>query len=185
MLSPLPGPYRLSFSDWCQFPDDARLYEIIDGELFMTPPPSIAHQRASGRIQFRLTEYLRRTQAGELFDAPVGVRLDDENVVEPDLLVVLSVHAARVGTQVIEGAPDLVVEVLSPGTARHDLGLKRELYARHGVAEYWIVDTQTRSIEVFRLETGLFTRAGLYRPGEQLTSPLLTKFELDVAEVFL
>jgi len=180
---PLPGPYRLTYGDWLKFPDDGRLYEIIEGELYMVPPPSITHQRVSRELEFRLLTFLRAAARGEVLDAPVGVRLSDEDVLEPDLVVVLAEHAGRIGTQVIDGPPDLVVEILSPGSAGRDLGRKRELYERAGVREYWIVDPQARGIEVLALEGGRYSRFGLFQRGEVLRSALLEGLEVPVDEV--
>ena len=182
--SPLPGPYRLTYADWLQFPDDGRLYEIIEGELFVSPPPNIAHQRISRDLGFRLMTYLEEGGRGEILDAPVGVRVTDESIVEPDLAVVLREHADRIGTQAIEGPPDLVVEVLSPGTAPRDLGAKRRVYEELGVVEYWIVDPETESVEVLRLEAGRYARHGLYRRADVLRSGLLEGLEIELGPIF-
>lgn len=183
-MTAVPQAYRLTYDDWLGLPDDGRLYEILEGEIFVSPPPSIAHQRVSRNIELRLAEHLRHSAAGEVLDAPVGVRLSSDTVVEPDLLVVLSAHADRIGTQAVEGPPDLVVEILSPGTAQRDLGRKRDLYQRHGVSEYWIVDIEARTVEVLTLSAGEYARAGLFGAGDRLRSPVLPGFELALDEVF-
>lgn len=180
----LPGVYRLTYADWLRLPDDGYRYEIIDGELFVTPTPSIRHQRISRELGSRLREVLRWTGGGEMFFAPTGVRLGEDVVIEPDLLVVLTEHRARIGEQVIDGPPDLVVEVLSPGSARRDLVAKRELYARFGVPEYWIVDSEASSIEVLVVDRGSYTRAGFFRRADTLVSPLLPDLSIVLAEVF-
>src|SRR5262249_50664263 len=120
----VPSAYLLSYKDWLRFPDDTRLYELIDGELFVSPSPNVAHQRVARNLAVSLHDHLRKSGRGEVLFAPMGVRLDKRSVVEPDILVVLREHATRVRKQVIVGAPDLVLEVLSPGTARRDVGLK-------------------------------------------------------------
>ena len=185
VTSPLPGIYRLTYADWLQFPDDGRLYEILEGELYVTPPPSVEHQRISRNLEFLLLTFLRRASLGEVLDAPIGVRLSDDDVLEPDLVVVLREHANRVGVQVIEGAPDIVVEILSPGTARRDLGPKREKYREAGVREYWIVDPASGSVEVLSLRDGAYVRHGVFRKGEILRSALLADLEISLAEVFV
>ncbi len=172
----------MTFADWLEQPDDGRLYEIIDGELLVSPPPSILHQRISRDLGFRIVEYLRASGRGELLHAPVGVRLG-EDVLEPDLLIVLREHAARVGAQVVEGAPDVVVEILSPGTAKRDLVAKRDVYQTAGVLEYWIVDAVNRAIEVLVLEDGVYSRLGLFRRGDVLRSRTLPDLAIDVASV--
>jgi Uma2 family endonuclease len=181
----LPGVYRLTYRDWLGFSDDGRQYELLDGELIMTPPPSVDHQRISRQLETHLLAYLMRSKAGELLHAPVGVRLGDEDVVEPDIVVVLTEHADRIGTQVIEGAPDLVVEILSPGSARRDLGVKREKYETYGVAEYWIVDPASHSIEVLSQRAGSFERTGLFGLADMLHSPLFADLEIPLADVFV
>jgi Uma2 family endonuclease len=182
----LPAAYRLTYADWLDFPEDGRFYEIIDGELFVSPTPSIRHQDVSGNLYSFLRRHLKETNRGRIFYAPTGVRLSDERVVEPDLLVVLSEHNDLIGTQIIDGAPDLVVEILSPGTAGRDLVMKRELYARAGVAEYWIVDVEAGNIEVLALEREKsdYARFGLFRRGETLRSPLLPELSIPLDEVF-
>jgi Uma2 family endonuclease len=185
VTSPLPAVYRLKFADWMRFPDDGRLYEIVEGELYVTPPPNIEHQRISRELEFILLAFLRRERRGEILDAPVGVRLSDEDVLEPDLLVVLRENADRVGEQVIDGPPDLVVEILSPGTARHDLGPKRAKYEEAGVPEYWIVDPVSKSIEIQVLHEGKYARHALVRRDEILRSPLLPGLEVALEDVFV
>jgi Uma2 family endonuclease len=159
----LPAAYRLTYQDWLRLPDDGGRYEIVDGEIFMTPAPSIRHQDISSRLHSRLGPFLESSGAGRLFAAPTGVRFSDDVVVQPDLLVVLAEHRSRIAEQVIDGPPDLVVEILSPGTARRDLVAKRELYARFGVPEYWIVDSEGSNIEVLTPEHGAYTRFALFR----------------------
>jgi len=182
--SSIPSAYRLTYEDWLQFPEDGRRYELIDGELFMSPSPNIRHQRVSRDLEFLLLTYLRRTGKGEVLDAPVGVRLDRNSVLEPDILVVLREHASQVGEQVIDGPPDIVVEVLSPGTARRDVGIKREKYRTSGVPEYWIVDPVHASIEVLVLGGGDYVRHGLFDRTDTLRSKVLVDFEVARSEVF-
>ena len=173
----------MTFADWLQLPDDGRLYELIDGELLVSPPPSVQHQRVSRELEFLILEYLRRSKRGEVFDAPIGVRLGDD-VLEPDLVIVLNEHAERIGTQVIDGAPDIVVEILSPGTAKRDLGTKRQAYEAAAVPEYWIVDIESGAVEVLSLERGSYARAGLYRRDDTLRSRVLPDLALALAAVF-
>jgi Uma2 family endonuclease len=184
MIAPLPSVYRLTYRDWLGFPDDGKLYELIRGELFVNPPPSIRHQRVSREIQLRLIRQLEDGLRGEVLNAPVGVRLADEDVLEPDLVVVLPEHADRVGEQAIMGAPDLVVEILSPGSAGRDLGAKRDAYERAGVPEYWIVDPAAATIEVLALAGGSYERHGLFRRTDALRSRLLPDLRLDLSDVF-
>jgi Uma2 family endonuclease len=182
--SSLPGIYRLTYADWLRFPDDGRFYEILEGELYGALPPSIEHQRISRNLGFLVHTFLRQHAKGELLRAPLGVRLTDEDILEPDLVVVLSEHAHRIGTQVIEGAPDLIVEILSPGTARRDLGPKREKYLAARVPEYWIVDPASACVEVLALHDSEYVRHGLFRREDTLRSKLLPEIEIALMEVF-
>ena len=128
---------------------------------------------------------IRATERGEVLDAPVGVRLHDELVLEPDIVVVLQAHSDRIHEDAIHGAPDLVVEILSPGTAGRDLGPKRAAYERGGVTEYWIVDPEARTIEVLVLADGAYQRAGLYRSSDLPRSTVLADLTFEVAAVMV
>lgn len=176
--------YLLRFEDWLRLPEDNRFYEILGGELVVSPPPATQHQRIVRDLTLELHHFVEEGGLGEVLFAPVGVKLSDRDVVEPDIVVVLAESPARIGTQVIEGPPDLVVEVLSPGTAQRDLGPKREIYQRTGVREYWVVDPREGRIEVLQAVEGRFHRSGLFSAGEALTSPLLPGFELPLARIF-
>lgn len=180
----LPGVYKLTFRDWLKYPDDGKLYELIGGELHVTPAPSVRHQVISGNLFALLREAVTDAGLGRVLYAPVGVMLSDEDVVEPDLVVVLAEHAERIGRQTIEGPPDLVVEILSPGSAGRDLTTKRALYARFGIPEYWIVDPESDSVEVLTLKEEAYSRDGLYRAADTLRSPLLETLEISVRDLF-
>lgn len=183
----LPASYRLTYSDWLRFPDDGRLYEILGGELFVSPTPSTRHQRISRNLQFLLELYLRREGRGELLPAPIGVRLSEEDVPEPDLVVILRENLGRIEELCVAGPPDLVVEVLSPGTAGRDLGIKRSLYERSGVPEYWIADPVAETVEALSLVSARYVRSGLFGHGDvadTLRSPLLEGLEIPLSEVF-
>lgn len=178
-------PHRLTYRDWLALPEDVgRLYELLDGDLLVSPAPSLRHQRLVRKLLVFLAEYLARGGRGEVFTSPIGVKLSELDVPEPDLSVVLAEHSFRLGEQAIEGPPDLVVEVLSPGSARRDLGPKRELYERSGVQEYWIVDPAAERIEVLSLAGGRYTSAGLFERHHSLRSPLLPGLEIALADVF-
>jgi len=180
----LPGVYRLTFQDWLDCPDDGYLYELVEGELFVTPPPPIEHQRISRNLGDHLLQHLKLLRDAEVLAAPVGVRLSDENVLEPDLVVVLAEHKDRIGEQVIEGAPDLVVEILSKRTAKRDLGIKRARYQAAGVAEYWIADPATNTVEVLFLEREAYARHGLFGRTDTLTSRVLPGLRIPLDTVF-
>jgi Uma2 family endonuclease len=179
-------PIRYTYEDYLNFPDDGRRHELIDGEHFVTPAPLRRHQKLSGRLMFALEAWLRKHPTGEVYAAPLDVILSDVDVVEPDILFVSNERAEVLGKWV-HGAPDLVVEILSPSTRRVDEITKRRLYERVGVREYWIVDGEIEAVKVYRRQDdGTFPRvADLSREeGHSLETPLLPGFSLSLAELF-
>ncbi len=180
----VPAAYRVGWREWLALPETHLFCEILDGEVHMSPAPSVLHQTVAGELFARLREHVRSGDLGRVFIAPLGVRLSEEDVVEPDVVVVLRPHLSRIAEAGLLGAPDLVVEVLSPGTAGRDLGIKRRLYERYGVPEYWIADPHARVVEVLSLTGTGYKQAGLFRREDALTSPLLPGLEIPLGEVF-
>ncbi|MYE15344.1 MAG: Uma2 family endonuclease [Gemmatimonadetes bacterium] len=132
-------------------PDDGNRYEFIGGRLYMTPAPVIRHQRVSRRLQSALMQVLRDGGHGEVFYAPVLVEFPGTgDRVQPDILFVSNERRRIIGEKQVTGAPDLIVEILSPSTAHRDRGVKLDLYARCGVREYWIVDPTEDVVDVWR-----------------------------------
>lgn len=141
---------RLEYADLAHTPDDGLRYEILDGELYVTPSPRLTHQRVSKRLQRQLEAYFEVPGLGEVFNAPVDVVLGRHDVAVPDLVVVTDATQAA-NERAIEGSPLLLVEILSPSTARRDRTIKSRRYAEHGVPHYWIVDATKQTIECYRL----------------------------------
>ena len=133
-----------------QAPDDGKRREAIGGDVYVTPAPGVRHQRVSRRLERALYDLLHDPGHGEVFHAPVGVEFPETGEgVQPDLLFVARERRGIVAEDWIRGAPDLVVEILSPTTAERDRGLKRDLYERHGVRQYWVVDPEEDAVEVW------------------------------------
>ena len=177
---------RATYEDYLNTPEGER-YELRDGELVMVPSPSMRHQRIVGRLHAVLLGHITDGGLGELFMAPSDVVVWDggqRNVVQPDVLFISTEREHILTEANVQGAPDLVVEVLSPSTESVDRGYKRELYARHGVGEYWLVDPDARTVTVLRLGDGEYETAGTYGPGQALASPTLEGLTIDVDEVF-
>lgn len=173
-----------TYDDWLRLPDDGYRYEVIDGVLHMTPPPAIGHQRASHRLDVAMSNFVEAHRLGEVFSAPTGVRLPGQPVpVQPDIFFVSAERRDIIAEDYVEGAPDLVVEILSPGNWLYDRKEKMEAYAAAGVPEYWIVDHRTRSIEVFQLEGETFALLGKFEAGAVARSRSLAGFEVRVDEV--
>jgi len=135
---------KLDYDDYVRLPDDGKRYEILDGELYVTPAPSPNHQRVSKRLQRKLEDYFEARGLGEVFDAPIDMILGRHDIAQPDILVVAD--PGQVSDRGIEGAPLLAVEVLSPSTRRQDRTVKARRYAALGIPHYWIVDPEARSI---------------------------------------
>ena len=173
----------VTYKDYCNLPDDER-YEVIDGELIMVAAPRRVHQASSRNIGTPLDIYVKANRLGEMYYAPTDVILSDINVVQPDILFVSRERGHVLADEGIRGAPDLVIEILSPSTAQLDKVRKRELYARFGVAEYWQVDTDDLSVIVLTLAVYDYETAGVFALGDSVVSPLLAGFTLEVDEIF-
>lgn len=162
-------------------------YELIDGDLYMVPAPKVDHQTVSKNIALRLEQHVRASGCGRMLYAPLDVVLgegDTRSVVQPDILFVSSERLGIVTDDEIAGAPDLVVEILSQGTAKRDTGVKRALYARSGVREYWIVDPDACTIDLLALVPGGYGPPMRHLPGERLVSGVVPGFELAVDDAF-
>jgi Uma2 family endonuclease len=146
-------PY--TYDDYCTLPEDmSRRYELLHGDLYMVPAPTTRHQQISSNLYSALRSQIKRYQLGEIFYAPVDVILgqgDAREVVQPDLVYIAATRREMIKLHGIEGPPDMVVEILSPGTEDRDRGYKLKMYARYRVPEYWIVDTEQLMIEVYSL----------------------------------
>jgi Uma2 family endonuclease len=141
----------ISYEDYCLIPNDGKRHEIIDGALFMNPAPNSYHQLIIGRIYSQFDAAIGEMSLGYVFFAPIDVRLDEFNIVQPDLVVVLNDRKPILTKQNIQGVPSLIVEILSPSNSHYDRQIKKKLYERAQVAEFWIVDPDSESIEVYRL----------------------------------
>ena len=157
-MSTMPEFNKFTYEHYVHFPNDGMRHEIIDGDHYLNPAPNLYHQTISRRIQFQLYTQIETKNLGWVFDAPVDVRLTDFDVVQPDLVVVLQDRAEIMTETKIDGAPNLVIEILSKSTASNDRTLKKQLYQRTGVLEYWIVDPDTSTIEQFVLENQKFLK---------------------------
>lgn len=179
-----PGKIRLTYDEYVDLPDDGKRYEIIDGELFVTPAPVTRHQKISRQLQYILMAALEKEGKGEVYNAPVDVVLSRENVVQPDLLFVRVERRKIIGERYIEAAPDLMVEILSPGTRRRDVLTKSALYARFGVPSYWVVDPDLDRIEFYRLENGTYRLDCTVSSPEVAEPPEFPGLRIPLAEVF-
>ena len=176
-------PVRQTYKDYCATPDDER-YELISGRLMMVPAPNTKHQRVLVKLSRRLDEFTEEHELGDVYVAPCDVFLSDTNVVQPDVLFISRARKHTVTEKNVRGAPDLVIEILSPSTAEKDLGEKHELYERHGVLEYWIVDPTAETIAVHRQGNRRLGLAETLGRGDTLRTAVLKGLELKLNEVF-
>ena len=186
-VNPAQSPsVKFTYADLLNFPDDGRRHEIIDGEHVVTPSPNTKHQTVSMTLSGALTAYLTHHPVGAVFAAPLDVVFSDLDVVEPDLMYISRERAGVLTEQHVRGAPDFVIEILSPGTRRTDEITKRKLYERFGVAEYWVVDPELDLVKIYRRTAEGFTRVGelTAEGGDALTTPLLPGFSITLAAVF-
>ncbi|RMH34524.1 MAG: Uma2 family endonuclease [Nitrospirae bacterium] len=146
----------LTYEEYAAFPSDRNRYELLDGDLLVTPVPTPQHQRASKRLQRQLEAYFEEQGLGEMFAAPIDVILSNQDVFQPDLVVARS---DRIASRGIEGSPLLIVEILSSSTRERDRVLKARRYAQLGVPHYWLIDPDIPRLECFRLESGQYVLA--------------------------
>jgi Uma2 family endonuclease len=179
----VPAALKLTYEDYCLLPDDHR-YEVIDGELYVTPAPTTFHQAVKGRLKHLLDDLVEAAGLGIVLDAPTDVLLSKHDILQPDILVVLSENQRVLTEKYIDGAPDLVVEVLSPSTRRRDRVLKAKRYAEFGVRELWLVDPDARTIEVLTGGPKGFERRGTYAEADTFRSVLLASVEFAVKPIF-
>jgi len=174
---------RLTYEDFCLLPEDGKRREIIEGELFVTPSPLTAHQRAVMRLSVFLWQFVDEHELGEVFAAPFDVVFSDFDVVEPDLLYISKERGSVLTRKNVQGAPDLVVEVLSESTARVDRSIKLKLYGRFGVQEYWIIDVDGPSADIYRRGPEGLELAVRLTANDSLTSALFPGFSLPLRKL--
>ncbi len=173
-----------TYDDYLNFPDDGKRYQIIHGELLVTPSPNSGHQHCLVVLIAVLHAYVTRHQLGTVFVAPFDVVLKKDSVVQPDVLYVARAHASRIKATHIEGAPDLVIEVLSPRTATLDRTKKRDLYAENRVTHYWILDPRKKTLEELRLSRGEYKLEAKLEGDATFKPRLFPGLEIRLAEVF-
>jgi Uma2 family endonuclease len=171
---------KLTYEDYLLLPDDGRRHEIIDGEHHVSPSPNMRHQRLSKRIVAALLPY-EKLGLGEVFYAPATVVLSPSNIVEPDVFFITRERSHLVTEKNVQGAPDLVVEILSGSNREYDKRVKRKTYERYGVAEYWIVDGDDRTVTIYRRSGAAFVES---LAAESVTTPLIPGFSLALRDLF-
>ncbi len=174
---------KFTINDYMSTPNEKR-YQLLDGELIVAPSPTTRHQTILLRLSRAMHDGVNSSQLGRVWVAPLDVVLSDHDVAQPDLFFVSNARENIVTEANVQGAPDLVVEILSPATAKYDREYKMTLYSRHGVREYWLVDPEEDLVEVWtESETGL-VQAAAYQRGDTLASPLLEGLNIPLEAIF-
>ena len=174
---------KLTYEDYAKTPEGER-WELIDGELNIALPRKEAHQSVQANLGAPMHLFARENDSGRVYFAPFDVVLSDTDTVQPDLLFISKSRLNVITEDNIQGAPDLVVEIRSPTTARQDWTVKRELYARHGVREYWLVDPEAATVAVLLLEDGELRVTGVLGAGDTVVSTALTGFSVALDDIF-
>jgi len=165
-------------------PDDGKRRELIDGDIFVTPSPTTVHQTVSRLLQFELMTALERPGLALVFNAPMDVIFNDTNVVQPDLIIVSSTQSHIVTERAIEGVPDVVVEIMSPGTSERDRHYKRRLYEHFQVPEFWLVNPEHGLMEVYALIDAAYGIRARYDRSSTLVCPLFPTLSVELLPVF-
>ena len=174
---------KYTYEDYLNTPEGER-YELIDGELILVASPNEGHQIASIRLGSRMHFYVDAGELGWVFQAPFDIVFSDTEVVQPDVMFISKEREhIRTGANV-QGAPDLVVEILSPSSVGRDWSYKRELYAKYGVKEYWIADPVHKMVSVMLLRDGVLELAGTYVEGDTVVSSALEGFSVEINAIF-
>ncbi|MGZ8423523.1 MAG: Uma2 family endonuclease [Candidatus Binatia bacterium] len=179
------GKIILTYEDYAAMPNDGNRYEILEGELAVTPAPSTRHQIASAKLFKLLSRYIDEESLGILLYAPVDLILESTSVLQPDLLFVSKGRQSIITDRAIEGAPDLVVEVLSPTTSRNDRVTKAQIYARHKVPAYWIVDPDQETVEVYLLNVDSYRLVVTLQGETPLPVPPFIDLKLAAKDIFV
>ncbi len=186
----VPWPWSAPDGAWhwelfCALPEDGNRYEVIAGRLEMSPPPRVIHQRVSGNLYALVREWSRRTGAGEVFLAPLAVILPNTaSYLEPDLIFVAREHRSIITPDHVQGTPDLVVEILSPGSVRADWVDKKAVYEKALVPRYWVVDPEAKTLTAFRLDEGRYQLEGRYTGEASFTPEGLPDLAVDLAALW-
>ena len=181
---PVPESRKLTYEDYVTLPDDGRRYEILDGKLAVSPSPSSAHQFVSHNLAFALSAWVRAQRLGRIWVAPLDLILEPTVVMQPDIFFISNARSSIVTKRGVEGAPDLVVEILSESTAARDRGVKMHIYARHGVGRYCIVDVDRRTLEVYALRGLAYELVATYSRDEVARFDVPGGFVLALAEIW-
>ena len=187
MVPAQPTPYkRLTYVDYCKIPDDGKRHEIIDGIHYVSPASRYIHQQIVANLVSLLNPWVQGHQLGIVLMAPFDIVLSEHDVVQPDVLFISNENRGILTDKNAQGAPDIAIEVTSPGTTNHDRETKFRIYEHYGVKEYWIVDPRTESVYVYRLVEEHYQEPQVLSNGQgsTLSSALLPELSIDLGDLF-
>jgi len=175
---------KLSFEEFRQLPVDGKRYELVRGEVHVTPAPATRHQAVLQNLSGNLWPFVIKNRLGEVWAAPLDVRLAGETSLQPDLIFISNERAGIIQEDWIAGAPDLVVEVLSPSTAAYDRATKLPIYAEAGVPEVWLIDSYAKTVELLKLQGKKYLVDSTLAGEQVLTSTQFPGWELPLSQLF-
>ena len=180
-----PAQGEWTYEDYLRLPDDGNRYEIIEGVLYVTNAPGYDHQFAVMKLAFQFEQFVSENKLGIVLTAPFEVHLSETTrPVQPDILFIKADNRPEAGAKFFAGVPDLIVEVISPNSIRTDRYVKFTAYEQAGVAEYWLVDPKTRSVEIHALSGGEYALVGQFTPNETIESKLLAGLTIQTETLF-
>ncbi len=182
MLKSVPRP--LTAHDYRELPDAPPYYQLIEGELYMSPSPNWFHQEIVTNLARIFLQYLNQHDIGKIFFAPLDTFLTDLNVYQPDVMFISHERKSILKEDGVDGAPDFVVEILSPRTAKYDRGAKRDIYGRTGVQELWIVDPELKAVQVYRFAESADAPFATYTGKQKFSTPVFPDLIVSVGEIF-
>ena len=174
---------KITYADYLKIDDNNR-YEIFNGELCMVPAPSTNHQSVSRNLEFLIWNFVKQKGLGKVFDAPIDVVFDDDEVFQPDIVFIKSENQSIIGKNAIQGVPDLIVEIVSPSSTFYDTIEKKDIYRKYGVKEYWIIFPDEKVIEVLSLEKGEYLEFCKSKKEGIVKSKILEGLEINSKDVF-
>ncbi len=175
---------KLTYEEFRRLPEDGRRYELIHGEVLLTPSPNVGHQAALRNLSTSLVNYLAKNPLGQIFFAPLDVRLGADTALQPDLIFISKDRAGIIQEDFIMGPPDLVAEILSPSTAAHDRATKLQIYAEAGVNEVWLIDPRARTVEILKRQGNKYLFDVILAANQVLSSGLFPAWQLPLNELF-
>ncbi|MHB8647877.1 MAG: Uma2 family endonuclease [Thermomicrobiales bacterium] len=177
-------PQPMTYDEYCLLPDDGKRYQVIEGELFVSPAPRTTHQDIIVHLMVLLQTHVKAHNLGKVYVAPTDVLLGPTTVVQPDILFIRRENMGIITELNIQGPPDLCIEVLSPGTESVDRERKMAAYARYGVQEYWIINPMRQLVSIYGRDGDMFALTMEATGDESVTSNVVTDFQTNARSIF-